>query len=60
MQHFFRRYTYVPLQRLLGYVRRKFMHRLLASLHGIMGSYLCDALQEGNADAVACLLVPRA
>jgi hypothetical protein len=25
-----------------------------------LGSYLRDALQEGNADVVACLVVPRA
>jgi hypothetical protein len=36
------------------------MQRLSAALHGTLGSYLHDALQEGSADAVACLLVPRA
>jgi hypothetical protein len=36
------------------------MLRLSAALHGTLGSYLRDALQEGNADAVACLHVPRA
>jgi hypothetical protein len=32
----------------------------LCSLHGTLGLYLCDALQEGNVDDVACLHVPRA
>jgi hypothetical protein len=42
----------------LGDVRREFMQRLSAALHGTWGSYLRDALHEGNADAVACLPVP--
>jgi hypothetical protein len=41
-------------------VRREFMQRLSAALHGTLSSYLRDALQEGSADAVACLPVPRA
>jgi hypothetical protein len=41
----------------LGDVRREFMQRVSAALHGISGSYLRDALQEGSADAVACLPV---
>jgi hypothetical protein len=41
-------------------VRREFMQRLSAALHGTLGSYLRDAFQEGSADAVACLPVPRA
>jgi hypothetical protein len=36
------------------------MQRLSAALHGTLGSYLRDALQEGSADAVACHPVPRA
>jgi hypothetical protein len=60
MQHFVRRPTYVPFRRFWGDVRRELMQRLFASLHGIMGSYLPDAFQEGGADAVACLLVFRA
>jgi hypothetical protein len=65
MQHFVRRTTYyVPLFRLfflgggrgVGWV---FMQRLSDALHGNLGSYLRDALQEGSADAVACLPVPR-
>jgi hypothetical protein len=36
-----------------GDLRREFMQRL--SLHGTLGSYLRDALQEGSAEAVACL-----
>jgi hypothetical protein len=34
--------------------------RLFAALHGTLGSHLRDALQEGSADAVACLPIPRA
>jgi hypothetical protein len=60
MQHFVRRSTYVPFRRSLGDVRREFMLRLYAALHGTLSSYLRDALQEGCADAVACLHVPRA
>jgi hypothetical protein len=30
------------------------------ALHGTLGSYLRDALEEGNADVVAYLHVPRA
>jgi hypothetical protein len=41
-------------------VRREFMHWLSAVLNGSLGSYLRDALQEGSADDVACLPVPRA
>jgi hypothetical protein len=36
-------------------VRREFMKRLSATLHGTLSSYLRDALQEGSADVVACL-----
>jgi hypothetical protein len=39
------------------------MQRLISTtaLHGTLGSYCPDdALQEGSADAVACLPVPRA
>jgi hypothetical protein len=36
------------------------MQRLSAAFHGTLGSYLRDAFQEGSADAVACLPVPRA
>jgi hypothetical protein len=60
MQHFVRSTTYVPFWRFWGNVRREFMQRLYAALHGTLGFYLRDALQEGNADAVACLPVPRA
>jgi hypothetical protein len=52
---------YVPFRRFLGNVRREFMHRLSVGLHhGTLGSCLRDALQEGSADAVACLPVRRA
>jgi hypothetical protein len=43
MQHFVRRTTCVPFRRLLGDVRREFMQRLFAALHGTLGSYLRDA-----------------
>jgi hypothetical protein len=59
MQHFVRRSTYVPFRRFLGDVRREFMQRLYVALHGTLGSYLRDAFQEGNANVVACLPVPR-
>jgi hypothetical protein len=48
------------LRRFWGDVRREFMQRLSAALHGTLGSYLRDTLQEGRADVVACLPVPRA
>jgi hypothetical protein len=60
MQRFVGRSTSVPFRRYLGDVRREFMQRLSAALHGTMGSYLRDAFQEGSVDAVACLHVPRA
>jgi hypothetical protein len=60
MQHFVRRSTYVPFRLFLADVRRYFMDGLLAAVHGTFGSYLRDALQEGSADAVASLNVPRA
>jgi hypothetical protein len=59
MKDFVRRSTYVPFRGILGGMRRGFMQRLYAVLHGTLGSYLHDALQEGSAD-VACLLAPRA
>jgi hypothetical protein len=31
------------------------MQRRSAALHGTLGSHLRDALQEGSADAVACM-----
>jgi hypothetical protein len=60
MQHFVRRSTCVPFRRFWGDLRREFMQRLSAALHGTMGSYLRDAFHEGSADAVACLPLPRA
>jgi hypothetical protein len=60
MQHFVRRTTYIPFRRFLGDVRREFMQHLSPALHGTLGFYLRDALQEGSADAVACLPDPRA
>jgi hypothetical protein len=57
MQHFFRRYTYIPI--------RRFGERLAARIRAT--SFYCYAwdfgflpLKEGSADAVACLPVPRA
>jgi hypothetical protein len=60
MPHFVRRPTHVPFRRFLGDVRREFMQRLSAALHGILGSYLRDAFHEDSAYDVACLPVPRA
>jgi hypothetical protein len=53
-------FTYFPFRRFCGDVRREFMQRHSAALHGTLGSYLRDAFQEGSADAVACLPAPRA
>jgi hypothetical protein len=36
------------------------MQCLSVAIHGTLGSYLLDALHEGDVDAVACLHVPRA
>jgi hypothetical protein len=47
MQHFVRRYTYVPFRRCLGDMRRQFVHRLSAARHDASGSHLRDALQAG-------------
>jgi hypothetical protein len=55
-----RRYHFVPFRRCLGDVRREFMRLFYGARHGTLGSYLRDALQEGSADAVVCLPVPRA
>jgi hypothetical protein len=57
MQTFVRRTTSCPFWRFWGDVRREFMQRLYATLHGTMGSYLRDAFREGGAHAVACLIV---
>jgi hypothetical protein len=57
MQHFVRR-TAIPFRRFWGDVRREFMECLSVALHGTLGSYPRDPLQEGNADVVACLHVP--
>jgi hypothetical protein len=64
MHHFVRRYfcpyTYAIFRRFWGDVWREFMQLLSVARHSTLGSYLHDALQEGNADAVACLHAPRA
>jgi hypothetical protein len=60
MQYFVRRSTSVSFRRFWGDVRREFMQRLSAALHGALGSYLRGAFQEGSAEAVACLPVPWA
>jgi hypothetical protein len=59
MQHFIRRTTSIPFRRFWWDVRREFMQRLSIVLHGTMSFYPRDALQEGSADGVACLHVPR-
>jgi hypothetical protein len=58
MQHFVCRFACVPFRRFWGDLRREFMQRRSAALHGALSSYLRDALQEGSADSVACLPVP--
>jgi hypothetical protein len=58
MQHFARRCTSIPFRRFWGDCIF-LLHRLNA-LHGTLGSYLRDALQEGSVDAMACFRVPRA
>jgi hypothetical protein len=60
LHHFVRRTNYVSFRRFWGDVRREFMQRLSVALHGTLGSFLRDALQEGSVDAVACLSAPRA
>jgi hypothetical protein len=60
MQYFVRRSTFVPFRRFIGDARREFMQRLFTALHGTLGSYLRDALQEGKVDVVACYHVSRA
>jgi hypothetical protein len=60
MHHFVRRTTSIPFRRSCGDVRREFMQRVSAAFHGTLGSYLRFALQEGSADALACLPVPQA
>jgi hypothetical protein len=59
MQRFVRRSIFASLRRFWGYVRREFMQRLSDGLHGTLGSYLCDALHKGSANAVAFLHVPQ-
>jgi hypothetical protein len=46
MQHFVHRSTFVPFRRFWGDVRREFMQRLFAALHGTLGSYLRDAFMR--------------
>jgi hypothetical protein len=55
MQYFVRRTSYVPSRGYWGDVRREFMQRFSAALHGTLGSYLRDALHEVSVDAMACL-----
>jgi hypothetical protein len=54
------RSTTVHFRRSLGGVRCELMQRLSMFLHGSMGSYLRDALHEGNANVVAYLPATRA
>jgi hypothetical protein len=60
MKEFVWRSTSIPFRRFLGDVRRKFMLCLSVALHATLGSYLRDALHEGGACIIACLLGPRA
>jgi hypothetical protein len=59
MQHFARRYYFVPFRRFWGmYLRRDFLQRLSVGLHGTLGSCLRDALlYEGCANVVSYLFV---
>jgi hypothetical protein len=45
MQHFVCRSSCLSFRRYLAVVRRQFMQRLFAPLHGILGSYVRDALK---------------
>jgi hypothetical protein len=49
-----------PVDVFWGDVRRECMQRLSTALHGTLGSYIRESLQEGSADAVVCLRFPRA
>jgi hypothetical protein len=60
MQHFDRRSTYVSFRHLWVEARREVMQRLSSTHHGTLGSYFRDASQDVNANAMACLPVPRA
>jgi hypothetical protein len=60
MQDFVRRSTHIPFRRFLWDVRHGFLQRLSASFDGTLGYCLRVCLQEGSANAVACLYVPRA
>jgi hypothetical protein len=60
MQYFVRRTISFPFRRFLEDVRREFIQRISAALHGTMCSYLRDALQEGIVDVVGRLHVPWA
>jgi hypothetical protein len=55
MKEFVRRSTYAPFRRFIGGVRDEFMHYLYVVLHGTLGSYLRDALEEGGALVVPYL-----
>jgi hypothetical protein len=48
MQRFVRRADFVPFRCFWEDVRREFMQCLCAALHGTLGSYLREALQEGS------------
>jgi hypothetical protein len=48
MKELVRRSTTTPFLRFLGNVRREFMQRPSLLLHGMLGSYLRDALHEVN------------
>jgi hypothetical protein len=58
MKDFVRWSTYVSFRRFLGEMRREFMHRLSVVIHGTLGSYLRDALQEGGTTDVSSLHAP--
>jgi hypothetical protein len=61
MRHFVHRSIFAPFEGFWGMnVRREFLQRLFVALHGTLGSYFRDALQEESANVLACLLVPLA
>jgi hypothetical protein len=60
MKESIRRSTTIPFRRFWDDARRDLMQRLFVVLHGTLGSHLHDALREGNAGAVACVLASMA
>jgi hypothetical protein len=53
-----RRSTFGPFRQFLGDARCEIIQRLRVVLHGILGSFVRDALREGSVDPIACLPAP--